>query len=276
MLQQGFRISDRLAATGRFASFKVGGWHFRDSKLMVATDCERHSRCFLAFDMQRVSGLSSLWLLATIRGLGFEELASEGAVVYLIKDHSQQQGTEMVYQPLLNLIVRNKAEDTAVRQCFSHIDPDGCGPNSAAHQAGYDLRDGSDLRANSSESIGGRHQNRLSAAQAAVIVFESWLGSPGHRRHVLAQADSFRHQTADGFGYAYSAKGPFGWSSHSFVLVTANHGPDAGVRPFIEWKFSNFSLAEMDASRGDLDGDGRDLLWEYALGSDLRGFDKGK
>ena len=48
------------------------------------------------------------------------------------------------------------------------------------------------------------------------------------------------------------------------------------MTPFVRWKFSNFSLMEVDASWVDHEVDGRDFLRELALGSDPRRFDKGK
>lgn len=185
----------------------------------------------------------------------------------LALEHDSQERTEMVRQEVLNFIARKKAEDMAKRAYFSHVNPDGYGPNFAAHQAGYALAFGSSPRSNSIESIGVRHQNNLTPAAAAKIVFDSWLESPGHRRHVLGEVDQFRNQTAYGVGYAFAARGPFGWSAHYFVFVSANPDPGARVSPFVEWKFETMSLAEMDHPNEDPDEDGRDFLWEYSLNS---------
>ena len=210
-----------------------------------------------------------LFVVSVVRlAASYEELPAEAFMAGLAKDHESQQRTEMVRQEVLNFVARKKAEDMAARGFFSHVNPDGYGPNFAAHQAGYDLAFGSSPQSNSIESIGARHQNGLAPASAAKIVFDSWLESPGHRRHVLGEVDQFRNQTAYGVGYAFAAKGPFGWSSHYFVFVSANLDANAEVSPFVEWKFETMSLAEMDHPEEDRDGDGRNFLWEYSLSSD--------
>jgi hypothetical protein len=210
-----------------------------------------------------------LLLVASVLQLvaSYEELPAETFMAGLAKDHEAQERTEMVRQEVLNFIARKKAEDMAARGFFSHVNPDGYGPNFAAHQAGYALAFGSSPQSNSIESIGARHQNGLAPASAAKIVFDSWLESPGHRRHVLGEVDQFRNQTAYGIGYAFAATGPFGWSSHYFVFVSANLDADAQVSPFVEWKFETMSLVEMDHPEEDADADGRNFLWEYSLNS---------
>lgn len=223
-----------------------------------------------------ITPLSILVLSCAVRGASFEALPAETHMASLIMDHDSQQRGEMVYQEVLNFIARAKAKDMAERAFFSHIDPDGYGPNFAAHQAGYALDFGAAPRSNSIESIGVRHQNRLKAEGAAQIVFDSWLESPGHRRHVLGEVDQFRNQTAYGVGYAFASEGPFGWSSHYFVFISANRDDEAKVTPFVTWKFETLSLAEMDHPLEDADEDGRDYLWEYTLGSDPKLADEGE
>ncbi len=220
--------------------------------------------------LKRICGvvLASCLAGAPVLLAEFSELPAEAAMAALAMSHPEQERTEMVYQEVLNFIARHKAEDMAARGYFSHVNPDGYGPNFAAHEAGYDLAFGSAPPSNSIESIGVRHQNRLSAEAAAQIVFDAWLESPGHRRHVLGEVDQFRNQTAFAVGYAFAPVGPFDFSSHYFVFVSANLDADAEVTPFIEWKFETLSLAEMDHPEEDMDGDGRNFLWEYALGTD--------
>ena len=197
----------------------------------------------------------------------FEELPEEHYMAEKIRQHAEQGRSAFEHQEVLNFIARKKAEDMAKRQFFSHIDPDGYGPNFAAYHAGYDIPNFSPA-SNTIESIGVRHQNGLSGQQAADIIFAAWLESPGHRRHVLAEVDQFKNQPAYGVGYAFAPQVPFGWSSHYFVIVTANADPDAVVTPFVEWKFDNFSLAKMDQHNADVDQDGKNLLWEYAYNTD--------
>lgn len=225
--------------------------------------------------IQSVTPILLFLALKTASSASFEVLPAESFMAGLVANHESQQRSELVYQEVLNFVAREKAKDMAERAFFSHIDPDGYGPNFAVHQAGYALNFGSSARANSIESIGARHQNRLKAERAAEIVFESWLGSPGHRRHVLGEVDQFRNQEAYGVGYAFASEGPFGWSSHYFVFISANRDDEARVTPFVVWKFESMRLAEMDHPLEDPDGDGRDFLWEYTLGSDPLEADEG-
>ena len=218
--------------------------------------------------IQRITPILLLVAMRTTWSASFEVLPAESLMADLVINHEAQERSELGYQELLNFVAREKAKDMAERAFFSHIDPDGYGPNFAVHQAGYALDFGSSPRANTIESIGARHQNRLKAERAAEIVFESWLESPGHRRHVLGEVDQFRNQTAYGVGYAFASEGPFGWSSHYFVFISANPDDDARVTPFVEWKFETMRLSEMDHPLEDPDGDGRDFLWEYVLASD--------
>ncbi len=213
-------------------------------------------------------GLWGVFLVFSLRGLAsFEALPPEVYLASLVEAHEGQQRPSMNRHEVLNFIARKKAEDMAERGFFSHLDPEGYGPNFSAHQAGYALEFGNSPGSNSIESIGVRHQNRLSENRAAEIVFESWLESPGHRRHVLGEVAQFRDHVSFGVGYAFASKGPFGWSSHYFVFVSANQDEEASVSPFVIWKFEQLSLAEMDHQSDDLDGDGRNTLWEYVLGS---------
>ncbi|MCS1409195.1 MAG: hypothetical protein M2R45_02374 [Verrucomicrobia subdivision 3 bacterium] len=76
----------------------------------------------------------------------------------------------------------------------------------------------------------------------AQIVFDAWLESPGHWRHVLGEVDQFRNQTAFAVGYAFA--GPFNFSSHGFVFVRANLNLKAKATSFVEWKFETMLRAQ--------------------------------
>src|SRR5687768_11784997 len=147
----------------------------------------------------------------------FTPLASETFMASQISNHPEQGRARFDYHPTLNFIARRKAEDMAKRAYFSHTDPDGFAANFIAHAARYELPYSVSPTANSIESIGVRHQNNLSANDAAKMLFTSWLESPPHRVHVLG-GSGFEAQTYYGVGYAFMRQGPFGFNSHYFVF----------------------------------------------------------
>jgi hypothetical protein len=194
----------------------------------------------------------------------FAPLAAETFMASQISAHAEQRRTRLDYHPTLNFIARHKAEDMAKRAYFSHIDPDGFGPNFSAHVAGYQHSYSIAPSANSIESIGVRHQNNLSANEAAKMVFESWMNSPPHRTHVLGMS-GFESQTFYGVGYGFARQGPFGWNSHYFVFVSAPPDTNAVLTEFVIWQFNKLTLKDLAFPGEDPDQDGLPNVWEYAL-----------
>ena len=217
----------------------------------------------------RVCFLFSLLLQLSLSA--FDQLPAEIFMADKAIVHAGQKRTEMIYSETLNFIARKKAEDMAARGYFSHIDPDGYGPNFAAHQAGYRLPYSVAPSANSIESIGVRHQNGLSAEAAANIVFPAWMESPGHRTHILGEQQGFADQIRYGVGYAFAARGPFGFSSHYYVFISAPDTPEGigtELSPYGEWLFDRMTLPQMDHPTGDTDEDGTPNVIEYLVDSD--------
>ena len=60
-------------------------------------------------------------------------------IAEMAKNHASQRRSEMIYDPILNLVARAKALDLGKRRYDGHVDPDGYGPNKAASLAGYGL-----------------------------------------------------------------------------------------------------------------------------------------
>jgi len=100
---------------------------------------------------------------------------------------------------------------------FAHTNPDGFGPNYLVHQAGYVLPSyyGTEPDANNIESIAGGYPT-------AVATWQVWMGSPGHRAHLLGLTAFWVEQIEYGVGYAYDPTSPY---RHYWVVITAKPGP---------------------------------------------------
>lgn len=140
--------------------------------------------------------------------------AEELAASKLIAESSQQQRTKMVCNDILSRVARARAKDMAERAYFSHTNPDGVGPNLLIEQAGYDLPSwySSKRDANNVESI-------AAGFATPEEVFRGWLGSDGHRRHILGLIDFYADQEVYGIGYYYKAGSPYG---HYWVFLSAH------------------------------------------------------
>lgn len=125
----------------------------------------------------------------------------ERAVADLMINHPDQHRAQLICDPILAQVARARAADMAQRDYFDHVNLDGYGPNYLVTQAGYVLPDwySQSPDANNIESIGAGYPT----AQA---VWDAWLVSPGHRRHVLAgeggTANNF-YATQEAYGIGY-------------------------------------------------------------------------
>lgn len=143
-------------------------------------------------------------------------LPQESAVQSLFLTAEGQKHTTLKLNPLLSAQARQKAQDMANRGYFGHVDPDGRGPNVWVRDAGYVLpsyystaRDGNNI-----ESIGAGYAG---AEQA----WNAWMGSSGHRMHLLGDHQFYQEQIEYGIGYAYKANSPYG---HYWVVLIAKPG----------------------------------------------------
>jgi hypothetical protein len=127
-----------------------------------------------------------------------EEIAS------LAINHPGQGRPNMNCHPILDQVAHERALDMGVRNYFSHVNPDGHGPNYLVRQAGYKLPSwwGTDPELNYIESIAGGYQT-------AGAAWNAWLGSPAHRRHVLGEIDF------------YAGRGPASAALRRPAIVTA-------------------------------------------------------
>lgn len=120
---------------------------------------------------------------------------------------------QLSVDPVLTAVARARAADMAKRRYFSHVNPDGNGPNHLMRAAGYPLPAfwGTDRTRNSVESIGAGHNSADEAWQA-------WMHSDSHRTHLLATQPFFRNQTKVGIGYYHDESSPY---RRYWVIITA-------------------------------------------------------
>ena len=139
--------------------------------------------------------------------------AQETNLASMAKVDANQERPEMNCHPILSQVAHERAKDMAQKGYFSHITPDGYGPNFLVSRAGYDLPNWwpDSLSENYIESIAGGYPT----AQAA---WDAWLHSTSHRTHVLGKNDFWAEQTNYGMGYVYVEGSPYG---HYWVFITA-------------------------------------------------------
>jgi hypothetical protein len=115
--------------------------------------------------------------------------------------------------PVLTAVARARAADMARRRYFSHVNPDGNGPDHLMRAAGYPLPAfwGTDRTRNSVESIAAGYNS-------ADEVWDAWMHSQSHRSHLLAAQPFFRNQTKVGIGYYYDESSPY---RRYWVILTA-------------------------------------------------------
>ena len=134
----------------------------------------------------------------------------------LLESDPGQRRRRFVFNPVLARVARQRARDMASRNYLEHTDPDGFGANYHVLRAGYRLPGFYDRSpaGNNIESIGGGYE---SAADA----WNGWMGSTGHRTHLLGLESFYREQSEYGVGYAYSPGTGYG---HYWAVLIAKPG----------------------------------------------------
>ena len=137
----------------------------------------------------------------------------ERKMAALTRGHSQQKRSSLVWDSRLSKVARARAQDMAKRGYFSHVDPDGRGPNWHVTQSGYRLpiKWTAFDKANQIESI-------LAGYATAEGAFKYWLESPKHATHLLARSPFYQEQTRYGIGYAHV---PNSQLTHYWVFLSA-------------------------------------------------------
>lgn len=131
--------------------------------------------------------------LVTVPGeCGMGPVASQIAKLFL--EDPGQQRKNIVCDIKLVQAAQHKAEDMNARHYFNHTDLDGHTPNYWARAYGCTLPSNYQVEGNQIESISLNYPT-------AKLAWDGWLGSPGHRTHVLGTIPFFREQVHYGVGY---------------------------------------------------------------------------
>lgn len=145
----------------------------------------------------------------------FAPNAQEVAIANYMRQDPNQQRPALNWNATLAQVARARALDMGTRAYFSHVNPDGFGPNYLVQKAGYALPSWYDQSptGNNIESIG-------AGAPTATDVWNLWMSSLPHRTHLLGLDSFFAAQTDYGIGYAYVPGSPYGYY---WVVITARH-----------------------------------------------------
>lgn len=151
---------------------------------------------------------------------GFQGCAlnsQEQAIATYMQQDPQQQRPSLTCNTILAQVARQRAEDMAQRNYFSHTNPEGYGPNYLVTQAGYVLPwyYGTAFDANNIESI-------AAGNSTASATWQQWMNSPGHRTHLLGLNSFYAEQIQYGIGYAANPSSQY---RHYWVVITAKPGP---------------------------------------------------
>jgi len=167
--------------------------------------------------------------------------AEERAIARLVTKHRQQGRPRMTHDAYLHLVARAKAKDMARRDYFGHTDPDGYTPNRVLRLTGYGLPEfyGS---ANSIESI------VAGTNYTPSVAFNAWMGSPGHRRHLLAEDTFYQDQTRFGVGYASSSRSQLK-NYYVFISAPPSTTPLAAISKSLRKLFLNKTPKQIERSR---------------------------
>ena len=141
--------------------------------------------------------------------------AQEQQIAALMASDPGQQRPSLTCHPILAQVARERAQDMIDRAYFSHVNPDGHGPNFLVTQAGYVLPSyyGTADDANNIESI-------ACGNWTAALTWARWMNSDAHRTHLLGATPFFAAQIEYGIGYASG-----GGCRHYWVVITAKPGP---------------------------------------------------
>ena len=138
-------------------------------------------------------------------------------IAQMMSNDPGQKRASLTCNDTLAQVAQARAEDMAQRNYFSHTTPEGYGPNYFVRQAGYVLPSyyGTANDANNVESI-------AAGRETASQTWTQWMGSSGHKTHLLGLDAFFAEQIEYGIGYAYNPNSTY---RHYWVVITAKPGP---------------------------------------------------
>jgi uncharacterized protein YkwD len=144
-------------------------------------------------------------------------LPQEQAIANDLTTDPNQGRPYMVLDPVIQAVAEARAKDMAVRNYFSHVNPDGVAANYLLRQAGYQLPAwwGTDPTANYVESIAAGYSSPSDT-------WTQWMDSPPHKEHLLAQNSFFATETHYGVGYYYDPNSTY---QYYWVVITAPPQP---------------------------------------------------
>lgn len=174
------------------------------------------------FSMNLIRFLTVLALLTTAflpPANAWTPNAQEIDIANRMKSASGQGRPSLKFDPILSQVARERAMDLAKRRYFSHTNPDGHGVNYLVRKAGYVLPDWYPSDGNNLESI-------AAGRATSGTTWSDWMGSPDHKRHLLAEEDFFVEQTAYGVGYYEEAGTPY---RYYWVVLTAPPMPQVAT-----------------------------------------------
>jgi uncharacterized protein YkwD len=119
----------------------------------------------------------------------------------------------LVWDSRLAASARTRARDMGTRRFFSHVDPDGHGPNWHVSRTGFrlPLKWTAFKKSNQIESI-------IAGHATAEPAFRHWIASKKHSHHILASNPFYQNQTLVGVGYSYVPNSPY---RHYWVFNSA-------------------------------------------------------
>lgn len=126
--------------------------------------------------------------------------------------------TGLRWNDTLARVAEARAHDMAVRDYFSHVDPDGYGPNYHIHRAGYSLNSDwlKDKTTNNFESIAANYASAEDGIRALILGRGQAVNY--HRKHLLGM-DKWNHTLTDiGIGYVLMPSGSL-YRSYLCVII---------------------------------------------------------
>lgn len=122
----------------------------------------------------------------------------------LLRTHPDQRRLILRCSLQLTTVANARAVDMGERRYFSHVNPDGFGPNYLVRVAGYPLPAtyGTTPESNNIESIG-------AGVGDADQMWNAWMGSQKHTTHLLGNNNFFAEQIDYGIGFAQVPDSPY-------------------------------------------------------------------
>ena len=143
----------------------------------------------------------------------------EAAVLELMRSNAEQGRISLNCSVSLRQAAYFHAQDMIARNYFDHVSPppNSIGPNQMARNSGYILPTFYDTSAtgNNVESI-------AAGFGTANSVWSAWMGSTGHRNHLLGLNPFYAEQIDFGIAYVYA---PASTYKHYWIVITARKGP---------------------------------------------------